>query len=88
MFQTAFQANAFQNNAFQVSITPVTPTKQGGDDAPFTREELRRYRAIQKKLRIAEQKRIVALKTDQDAAILAEFIARQNQPKTEGTQTL
>jgi hypothetical protein len=88
MFQTAFQANAFQNNAFQIVITPVTPTKIGGDDAPFTREELRRYRAIQKKLRIAEQKRIVALKTDQDAAILAEFIARQNQPKTEGTQTL
>ena len=62
----AFQVNAFQNNAFQISITPVTPTKNGGDDAPFTREELRRYRAIQKKLRIAEEKRIVALKTDQD----------------------
>ena len=63
----AFQVNAFQNNAFQISITPVTPTKNGGDDAPFTREELRRYRAIQKKLRIAEEKRIIALKTDQDA---------------------
>jgi hypothetical protein len=66
MFQTAFQANAFQNNAFQIVITP-TNVKNGGDDAPFTREELRRYRAIQKKLRIAEQKRIEALKTDQDA---------------------
>jgi hypothetical protein len=34
---------------------------------PFTKEELRRYKAIQKKLRIAEEKRIVALKADQDA---------------------
>jgi hypothetical protein len=66
MFQTAFQANAFQNNAFQIVITP-TNFKNGGDDAPFTREELKRYKAIQKKLRIAEEKRIEALKTDQDA---------------------
>ena len=63
MFQTAFQANAFQNNAFQIVITPVNP-KQGGDDAPWTREELKRYKAIQKKLRQAEEKRIAALKTD------------------------
>ena len=66
MFSTAFQANAFQNNAFQIVITP-TNVKNGGDDAPFTREELRRYKAIQKKLRVAEEKRIIALKTDQDA---------------------
>lgn len=64
MFQTAFQANAFQNDAFQIVITPVGPTKQGGDDAPWTREELRRYKAIQKKLRQAEEKRIAALKAD------------------------
>lgn len=63
MFQTAFQPNAFQNNAFQIVITPVNP-KQGGDDAPWTREELKRYKAIQKKLRIAEEKRNEALKTD------------------------
>jgi hypothetical protein len=63
MFQTAFQPNAFQNNAFQIVITPVNP-KQGGDDAPWTREELKRYKAIQKKLRQAEEKRIAALKTD------------------------
>jgi hypothetical protein len=61
MFQTAFQANAFQNNAFQIVITPLNP-KQGGDDAPWTREELKRHKAIQKKLRIAEEKRIAALK--------------------------
>jgi hypothetical protein len=65
MFQTAFQANAFQNNAFQIVITPVNP-KQGGDDAPWTREELKRYKGIQKKLRQAEQKRIEALKADQE----------------------
>jgi len=63
MFQTAFQPNAFQNNAFQIVITPVNP-KQGGDDALWTREELKRYKGIQKKLRKAEEKRIEALKTD------------------------
>jgi hypothetical protein len=63
MFQTAFQANAFQNNAFQIVIAP-TNVKFGGDDAPWTREELKRYKAIQKKLRQAEEKRIEALKSD------------------------
>ena len=63
MFQTAFQPTAFQNNAFQIVINPVNP-KQGGDDAPWTREELKRYKAIQKKLRKAEEKRIQALKND------------------------
>ena len=66
MFQTAFQPNAFQNNAFQIVITPVV-TKNGGDDAPWTREELKRYKAIQKKLRKAEEKRIAELKLDQEA---------------------
>ena len=60
---TAFQVNAFQNDAFQIVITPVTPTKTGGDDA-WTPEERKRYKALQKKLRIAEEKRIEALKTD------------------------
>jgi hypothetical protein len=64
MFQTAFQVNAFQNDAFQIVITPVTPTKFGGDDAPYTREELKRLKGIQKKLRQAEEKRIAALKAD------------------------
>ena len=66
MFQTAFQSNAFQNNAFQIVINPVNP-KQGGDDAPWTREELKRYKAIQKKLRKAEEKRIAELKADQES---------------------
>jgi len=64
MFQTAFQVNAFQNDAFQIVITPVEPTKFGGDDAPYTREELKRLKGIQKKLRQAEEKRIAALKAD------------------------
>jgi len=63
MFQSAFQPNAFQNDAFQIFITPVNP-KQGGDDAPWTREELKRYKTLQKKLRIAEEKRNAALKAD------------------------
>jgi hypothetical protein len=65
MFQAAFQANAFQNNAFQIVINPINP-KQGGDDAPWTKEELKRYKGIQKKLRQAEEKRIAALKADQE----------------------
>jgi len=66
VFQTAFQANAFQNNAFQIVITP-TNVKNGGDDAPWTKEELKRLKGIQKKLRLAEAKRIAALKADQEA---------------------
>jgi len=63
MFQTAFQPTAFQNDAFQIVITPVGPTKFGGDDA-WTPEERKRYKALQKKLRQAEEKRIAALKAD------------------------
>jgi outer membrane translocation and assembly module TamA len=66
MFQTAFQVNAFQNDAFQIVITP-TNVKNGGDDAPYTREELKRLKGIQKKLRQAEEKRIAALRADQEA---------------------
>ena len=66
MFSTAFQPNAFQNDAFQIYITPVVPTKVGGDDA-WTKEEYKRYKAIQKKLRQAEEKRIAALKADQES---------------------
>ena len=50
MFSTAFQANAFQNDAFQIVITP-TNVKNGGDDAFYTKEELKRLKGIQKKLR-------------------------------------
>ncbi len=64
MFQTAFQANAFQNNAFQIVITP---TKVGGDDAGWTPEEKKRYKALQKKLRIAEEKRILAEKESKES---------------------
>ena len=60
---TAFQINAFQNNAFQIDITPTPPSRTGGDDA-WTPQERKRYKALQKKLRIAEEKRIEALKTD------------------------
>lgn len=64
MFQTAFQPNAFQNDAFQIVITPVTTTR-GGDG--WTKEELKRAKAIDKKLRLAEQNRIAAIKADQEA---------------------
>jgi len=67
MFQTAFQVNAFQNDAFQIVITPVEPTKKGGDDASWTAEERKRYKALQKKLKKAEEARMAALKADQEA---------------------
>lgn len=76
MFQTAFQANAFQNNAFQIVITPVTPTQTGGDG--WTREEWRRAKALDKKLRLAEEKRIAALKADQESR--RAFIREQVSP--------
>jgi len=63
MFQTAFQPTAFQNDAFQIVITPTPNRGVGGDDA-WTPEEKKRYKALQKKLRIAEEKRIEELKTD------------------------
>ena len=58
MFQTAFQQNAFQNNAFQIVVGP-TPTSNlgGGDDASWTREELKRIQRIQQK--IAERQRLL-----------------------------
>ena len=60
MFQTAFQKNAFQVDAFQILFHPV-----GGDDSGgWTPEEKKRQKALKKKLRIAEEKRIEALKAD------------------------
>jgi len=79
MFQTAFQANAFQNNAFQIVITPTPNRGLGGDDA-WTPEEKKRYKALQKKLRIAEEKRISALKADQE--LRKQIIADLVDPKT------
>jgi len=64
MFQTAFQPNAFQNDAFQILITPNRPP--GGDDA-WSLDEIKRYKALQKKLKKAELKRIEALKLDQES---------------------
>jgi hypothetical protein len=77
MFDTAFQANAFQNDAFQIVITP-TNVKKGGDDASWTPEEKKRYKGLQKKLRIAEEKRIAAQKADQEAR--KDFIREQVSP--------
>ena len=48
MFQTAFQVNAFQHSAFQ--IYPAGHEGVGGDDAGWTREELRRIQKIQQKI--------------------------------------
>jgi hypothetical protein len=66
MFDNAFQANAFQNDAFQIVITPTDNIKRGGDDA-WTPEERKRYKALQKKLKKAEDARMAAQKADQEA---------------------
>lgn len=63
MFQTAFQPTAFQNDAFQIVITPPTPSGPTGGDG-WTAEEWKRYKALDKKLRKAEEKRIAAIKED------------------------
>ena len=52
MFASAFQANAFQNNAFQIVLAT---NKVGGDDAWYTKEELKRLQKLNKK--IAERQR-------------------------------
>ena len=95
MFQTAFQPNAFQNDAFQIVITPVGPTKQGGDDASWTAEERKRYKALQKKLRQAEAKRIEALKLDQQSRkqTIADLVnppkvSKRKQNKVESNQAV
>ena len=66
MFQTAFQPTAFQNDAFQIVITPPTPTGPTGGDG-WTAEEWKRYQAIDKKKRKAEEKRLEALKLNKEA---------------------
>lgn len=66
MFQTAFQPTAFQNNAFQINITPPTPTGPTGGDG-WTREEWKHYQELDKKKRLAEEKRIAALKADKES---------------------
>ena len=75
MFDTAFQANAFQNDAFQIVITPVT-TVRGGDG--WTKEEWKRAQELDKKLRLAEEKRIKAVRDDQEAR--KAFIREQISP--------
>lgn len=75
MFQTAFQANAFQNDAFQIVITPVTTTRGGGG---WTKEEWLRAKALDKKLRKIEEKRIAAVRADQEAR--KELIRQQISP--------
>lgn len=66
MFDTAFQVNAFQNDAFQISITPTPTGRVGGDDA-WTPEERKRRKQLDKKLRLAEEKRIEAVRLDQES---------------------
>ena len=58
---TAFQVNAFQNNAFQITVAPTPTGHNGGDDAGWTKEELRRIQKIQQK--IAARQRLLEKNT-------------------------
>jgi hypothetical protein len=87
MFQTAFQKNAFQNDAFQIVIKPF-----GGDDGGYwTPEERKRRKQLDKKLRLAEEKRIAAVRLDQESrkqAIrdLVDPVAKKKQSKVQSNQ--
>jgi hypothetical protein len=90
MFQTAFQQNAFQNNAFQIVITPAGHQGLGGDDA-WTPEERKRRKQLDKKLRLAEEKRIASVKANQESrkqAIrdLVDPVAPKQQSKVQSKQ--
>ena len=65
MFQTAFQVNAFQNNAFQIVIVPPTPSGMDTHDG-FTREEIRRAKALDKKMRQLQAKRDAEFKAENE----------------------
>ena len=91
---TAFQVNAFQNDAFQIVITPTSNRGLGGDDA-WTPEERKRYKALQKKLRIAEEKRIIAEKESKESRkqVIADLVdppkvSKRKQNKVELKQEL
>jgi hypothetical protein len=87
MFQTAFQKNAFQNNAFQIVIKPL-----GGDDGGgWTPEERKRRKQLDKKLRLAEEKRIASVKADQELRKqtirnLVDPVAKKKQSKVQSNQ--
>ena len=92
MFQTAFQSTAFQNNAFQISITPTPTGRVGGDDA-WTPEERKRRKQLDKKLRLAEEKRIEAIRLDQESRKQAirdlvdpKPVAKKQQSKVQSNQ--
>jgi hypothetical protein len=91
MFATAFQANAFQNNAFQVYVAPIPTGHAGGDDAGWTKEELRRIQKIQQK--IAARQRLLE-KATKDANVsrkqgirdLVSPVAKVKQTKVQSKQ--
>lgn len=64
MFQTAFQVLAFQFNAFQIGQIPPNPYTDTHDG--FTREEIRRAKAIDKKMRQLQAKRDAEFKADNE----------------------
>jgi len=63
---SSFSSFPFSTITITVSPKPPTPGLTGGDDA-WNPQERKRYKALQKKLKIAEEKRIEALKTDAES---------------------
>ena len=64
---SSFSRFPFSTITVTINPNPPAPGLTGGDDAPWTKEELKRLKSIQKKLRLAEEKRILALRADQEA---------------------
>ena len=67
MFATAFQPNAFQVNAFQIFIPPPADGRNGGDDAWYTKEELKRIQKIRQKIAIRQRKLEQSVKDANDS---------------------
>ena len=85
MFQTAFQQNAFQNNAFQIVVGPTPSALAGGDDASWTKEELKRIQRIQQK--IAERQRLLEKATKEANASRKQAFRDQIDPVAKVKQT-
>ena len=86
-----FGFSSFSSLPFSTYQITVSPRPPGGDDGGWTKEERKRYKALQKKLRIAEEKRIEALKTDaiNRKKIIADLVdppSKRNKNKVESNQ--
>ena len=78
-----FGFSSFSSLPFSSLTLTISPRPPGGDDGGWTKEERKRYKALQKKLRIAEEKRIEAIKDDakKRKQTIADLIDPPSKPK-------